>query len=256
MGSFASERRTFFYNLKRYGFTFSKDEIKQIIISSLVIAFIWSFNKWGEVTFDFVQGILNFILGAVFSLVAIVFNQVGQRVVAVHYGYDPIYEYGMLGLMIGLVVTFASRGYLIFFLPGGINLRHLTASRLGEFRYYTNDWEWAKAACTGPILNMLFAVLLSPFQKMLIIGNINIIQQLMIMNVFFAVYSLIPLPGNLGLYLMYPHYHFWAFICVLTILLALMVFFVPWWLTLLVAPIFAAVFMYWHYFVHDGKHKA
>ena len=103
---------------------------------------------------------------------------------AVHYGYDPIYEYGMLGLLIGLVVTFASRGYLIFFLPGAINIRHLAASRLGEFRYYTNDWEWAKAGAMGPFLNILFAIALSPFR------HNPFVRQLMVMTILFAAYSL------------------------------------------------------------------
>src|SRR3990172_7266858 len=99
MGSFASERRTFFYNLKRYGFTLSNNEIKQIGITVIIIAFIWSFNKWGATTFDFIEGMKNFALGALFAIIALIFNQIGQRVVAVHYGYDPSYEYGMLGLM-------------------------------------------------------------------------------------------------------------------------------------------------------------
>ena len=62
MPSYAKEYRTFFYNLKRYGFSLSKEEIKQILVSVLLIAFIWSFNKWGEQSFDFLSGIMNFLL--------------------------------------------------------------------------------------------------------------------------------------------------------------------------------------------------
>ncbi len=205
MGSYAKEYRTFWYNLLRYGLRLSMDEIKQILITAGMIAFVWSFNNWGAETFDFMAGILNFLISALFALICIMFNQVGQRLVAVYYGYDPVYEYGMLGLMLAVVVTFASRGTLLFFLPGGINLRHLTASRLGEFRYYTNDWEWAKVGFMGPFMNILLAIMLSPWK-----AN-PLVSQLIFMNILFAVYAILPLPQNLGLYLFYPHIYFWTF---------------------------------------------
>ncbi len=246
MGSYASEYRTFFYNLKRYGFSLSKDEIKQMIITILIIAFVWSFNKWGSTTFNFMEGIKNFAFGALFAAVCIFFNQIGQRIAAVHYGYDPIYEYGMAGLMIALVITFASRGFLIFFLPGAINVRHLTASRLGEFRYYTNDWEWAKVGFMGPFMNIILVVILSPFRQN------PIIQQLMIMNILFAIYSLIPLPGNLGLYLFYPHLYFWTFTVVFVGVCSALSFFLNPFITIPVGLILGAIGMYWH-FTKDGK---
>ncbi len=246
MPSYAKQPRTFFYNLKRYGLSLSKEELKQIVVTVLMIAFIWSFNKWGDETFDFVAGIINFSLGAVFALIAVFFNQIGQRFVAVYYGYDPIYEYGILGLMIALVITFASRGVLIFFLPGGVNLRHLTASRLGEFRYYTNDWEWAKAGFLGPLFNIFFAASLSPFKSN------PYVRQLMVMNMLFAIYSLIPLPGNLGLYLFYPHIYVWTFAVGIVAACSLMMFFLNPVLTIIISLVIGIAAMYWHFAIKDG----
>ncbi|MFH2020815.1 MAG: hypothetical protein ABIJ34_05340 [archaeon] len=247
MGSYASEYRTFFYNLKRYGFSLSSKEIKQMIITVLIIAFVWSFNKWGDVTFDFVAGLKNFLLGALYAAIGLIINQIGQRIVAVYYGYDPTYEYGIIGLMIALVITFASRGWLIFFLPGGVNVRHLTASRLGEFRYYTNDWEWAKGGFTGPFFNIILVILCSFFKE------IPFVRELMIMNIMFAVYSLVPIPGNLGLYLFYPHVYFWSFTLGIVAGSSLAAFFLPPLFSFLIG-IFAGVFaMYWHYVKKDDR---
>ena len=246
MGSFASERRTFFYNLKRYGFSISKEEIRQVIITVLIIAFVWSFNKFGDTPETWLlMGLKNFALGALFAFIAIVFNQIGQRIVAVYYGYDPIYEYCMIGLMIALVITFASRGFLIFFLPGAINIRHLAASRLGEFRYYTNDWEWAKAGFVGPFLNIVLALLASPFK------DIEIVRQFMIMNILFAVYSLVPLPSNLGLYLFYPHIYFWSFTVVFVASCSALMFFVNPLITIGVGLLLGVIGMFYH-FQKDG----
>lgn len=241
MGSYAKEYRTFWYNMKRYGLKLSKDEIKQIIITISIIAFVWSFNKWGDATFDFLTGVKNLLIGALFAFIALFINQIGQRVVAVYYGYDPTYEYGMLGLMIALVITFASRGYLIFFFPGAVNIRHLTATRLGEFRYYTNDWEWAKAGFMGPFLNICFAIMLAFFK------DNPIARQLMIMNILFAIYSLIPLPGNLGLYLFYPHIHFWTFTVGIVLVATPIMFFLHPILAFFIALIAGIYAMYRHF---------
>ena len=247
MPSYAKEYRTFFYNLKRYGFSFSKDEIKQSIITVLMIGFIWSFAKWGDTSFDFFTGLTNFLLGTLFALIGLIFSQLGQRFVAVYYGYDPVYEYGILGLMIALVITFASRGLLVFFLPGAINIRHLAASRLGEFRYYTNDWEWAKAGFMGPFFNILLAIFLSLFKSN------PLVRQLILMNILFAIYALIPLPGNTGLYLFYPHVHFWTLIVGIVGGCSAMVFFLSPILTLIIGVILGVIAMYWHFAVKDGN---
>jgi hypothetical protein len=247
MASYASEYATFFYNLKRYGFSISKEEIKQIVITSLIIAFVWSFNKFGDTPETWLLlGLKNFAIGALFALIAIILNQVGQRMVAIYYGYDPIYEYCMIGLMIALVITFASRGFLVFFLPGAINVRHLSASRLGEFRYYTNDWEWAKAGFMGPFLNILAAVLVSPLKQ------IPLVREFMIMNVLFAVYSLIPLPSNLGLYLFYPHIYFWSFTVVFVASCSALMFLVSPLITILVGLLLGFIGMFYH-FQKDGR---
>jgi len=245
--SYAKQHRTFFYNFKRYGIKISNEELKQIIITIVVVAFVWSFNKWGDETFDFVMGIQNFMKGILFATIGLIMNQIGQRIVAVYYGYDPIYEYSMIGIMAAVVIAFSSRGYLIFFLPGGIKLRHLAASRLGEFRYYTSDWEWAKAAFQGPFFNIVLALILSMFK------HIPVARQLMVMNIMFAIYSIVPLPGNVGLYLFYPLIFFWAFTVGFVLSTSLLIFFLSPFFTLLIGTIVAVASMAYWYIGVDKK---
>jgi len=149
--------------------------------------------------------------------------------------------------MLAIVVTFASRGFLLFFLPGGINVRHLTASRLGEFRYYTNDWEWAKVGFMGPFMNTSLAILLSPFKS-------NVwVSQLILMNVLFAIYALIPLPQNLGLYLFYPHVYFWTFTVGFVISGSILVYApINPLIKITLGFIFAALLMNWHFNKKDA----
>ncbi|MEM4397435.1 MAG: hypothetical protein QW757_02290 [Candidatus Woesearchaeota archaeon] len=251
MGSFASEKETFFYNLKRYGLSLSKEEIKQSLITISLIAFMWSFDKWGTNAFDVVEGLKNFLIAFLFTGIALFFFQIGQRIFAVYYGYDPVYESCMTGLMIGMIITFASRGKILFFLPGGINIRHLRASRLGEFRYYTNQWEWAKIGFLGPFLNVFFAVILSFFKQY------DLVRELIFINIMFAWLSLIPAPGNSGMYLFYPHIYFWVFIIGFVfasslLLLAVMFFDFNPLLIIVIGMIFGFYLMF-TYYKKDGK---
>jgi len=98
--------------------------------------------------------------------------------------------------------------------------------------------------------NILLAIILSVFK-----AN-PLVRQLMIINLLFAWYSLIPLPGNLGLYLFYPHIYFWTLTVGIVLAVTLMVFFLNPILTLIFG-IMAGVFaMVHHYTKIDNKFKA
>ncbi|MBN2423258.1 hypothetical protein JXB41_08605 [Candidatus Woesearchaeota archaeon] len=204
--SYMEYHRNFFYNFKRYGVRLSGKEIKGSIITIIILAFVLSFREWGDKTFNFSTGIMNYAIAIVLVAVALFFNQLGQRIIAVYYGYDPVYEASILGLMISLVICFASRGLFVVIMPGYVVIHMLAASRLGEFRYYTNLWEWAKSLFGAPLANFLVACILSFFAK-----DNFIITKLMTINIYFAIYSLVPLPNNPGMYMFWYHKYFWGF---------------------------------------------
>ena len=80
MASYAEQNRTFFYNLKRYGLNISKTELRDILITIGIIAFVWSFGKFGNTPSTFlIEGGKNFLLGAFFAFIALIINQIGQR---------------------------------------------------------------------------------------------------------------------------------------------------------------------------------
>jgi len=205
--SYMDYTRTFYWNFKKFGLTLSDSEIKQGIITVLIIAFILSFRQWGGETFSWVDGAMNFAIAAVFSAIALVASQLGQRWIAVHYGYNPEYKMSAAGMMISAVIAFASRGTIIFFMPGYTIIHHLAASRLGEFRYYTNLWEWSKVCFGGPLMNFLLAALLSAFPH----PAGSLMHRLIIVNIWFAIFQILPLPFNPGMYMFFYYRWFWAF---------------------------------------------
>ncbi|MBT3465552.1 hypothetical protein HN695_05620 [Candidatus Woesearchaeota archaeon] len=199
--------RTFTYNFSKFGLTFTPEEIKGMITTVLISAFVYSFDQWGGEKFNFITGIFNFIIAIIFISIALFIMQLGQRLAAVYYGYDPVYEHGMLGLLIALVIAFASRGSLVMFMPGYTAINHLMASRLGEFRYYTSHIEQAKINFIGIFFNFMTALIAS----LLPYKDIPIIDKFLKINMMFALYALIPFPQNPGFYIFFTHKNIWAF---------------------------------------------
>ncbi|MFH0876030.1 MAG: hypothetical protein V1859_08895 [archaeon] len=246
--SYMEDYRNYFYNLKRYGLNLSSKEIKGSIITILVTAFVFSFRDWGDNTFNFLTGLMNFGIAALLAAIALFWNQLGQRLIGVYYGYDTEYEASSIGIMLSLVVAFASRGYLVFIMPGYVVVHMLAASRLGEFRYYTNLWEWAKTLWGGPLFNFLFAC----FVKIVLPMDVIIFKKLLLMNIFFAVYSLVPMPNNPGMFMFWYHKYFWGFACGFIIGGCALLWFTNGWIALIGACICGLIAI-WSYFISsDG----
>jgi hypothetical protein len=198
--------RNFFFNFKNFGLKLTSKELRDTIITILILAFVFSFREWGDETFNFVIGIKNYLIAIVLVGLALFFNQLGQRILATYYGYDPVYEASMIGLMISLVIAFASRGLLVVIMPGQVAIKMLAASRLGEFRYHTNLWEWGKSLFGAPLANFIVACIVSFFPKTLIV------EKFLLINVLFAIFSLVPIPGNVGMHLFFNiNKYLWGF---------------------------------------------
>ena len=232
MGSLAANKKNFFYNLEHFGIKLSQKEIREMIITGLVIGFVTSFNNWGVdggSEFSALWGIGFFVFSTLSAFFLLIATQIGPRLVAIYYGYDPEYSYSIIGLAIGVIVMFASRGDFSFFLPGLITVKHLAASRLGEFRYYTSDWEWVKAIFLAPFSSLLLACFFS-FSRGFFAPDTLVfllLDQLMWISIYFSWFYLIPLVGNVGIILFYPNIHFWLFCVGLVVTCSLLLLLPP-----------------------------
>lgn len=247
--SYMHYARSFWYNFANYGIKLSGREIRETIISIIIIAFILSFREWGDETFNFVTGITNFGIALVFTAIAMIVNQLGQRIIATYYGYDPEYNYSLIGLMISIVIAFASRGSLILFMPGYVILNQLAASRLGEFRYYVNQWEWAKVCFAGPLFNFMLMFFLSLFH----FKEIFLLKKLMLVNMWFAIFSLLPVPYNPGMYMFFAVKYILFFAIGFIIGGSLLIFFTTPVIAIIGSLLIGTATMSWYFFSVDKK---
>ena len=176
--------------IKRY-YKFSPHELRGLIISILVIAFIISFKDWGKDRFDALSGLYNLFNSILIVTLSILIHDAGQRIWGLAIGYRIEFKMFSFGLLLALIVAFITNGGIWIIIPGGFMLHHLAGHRLGFFRYGVNYFGQAMVALAGPLFSFMLIILL----KILYAFSPNLlIQKAIIFNVIYTLTNLLPIP--------------------------------------------------------------
>jgi len=121
--------------IKRY-FKFTPLEIRSLIITILVIAFIISFKEWGYGdVFNIRIGLFNYFNAILIVALSLLVHISIQRIWSLGTGYRLEWKMWSFGLLFGLIIAFLTNGLFWVILPGGFIVHHLAGHRLGWFRY-------------------------------------------------------------------------------------------------------------------------
>ena len=175
---------------KRY-YKFTPHELKGIVISILIIAFIISFKEWGVEKFDLGSGFFNLFNAILIVALSVLVHDAGQRLWGMAIGYRIEFRMWTFGLLFAVIVAFISNGNFWMILPGGFLLHHLAGHRLGFFRYGINYFGQAMVALAGPLSNLTLII----FLKILYVFSPNpLIQKAIIFNVIYTITNMLPIP--------------------------------------------------------------
>jgi len=180
------------HNLKKY-FTFDTNEVKDLLITVLVIGFIFSFNKWGDNAFDFIVGLKNFFNSIIIVGLAFLVHETAHKVYAIHKGYEAKYKMWFPGLMIGLILTIVSDGQLFFLAPGFVMIGAIASRRVGKYYGYLTYKDQALISFVGPLSNIVLALIFKVLTGIPFIGQ-ELLVQGMIINAWLAVFNILPIP--------------------------------------------------------------
>ncbi|MBI2647303.1 hypothetical protein HYW99_02395 [Candidatus Woesearchaeota archaeon] len=176
--------------VNRY-YKFTTHELRGLLISIFVIAFIISFKEWGTTIFDWSVGLYNLFNAVLIVTLSILIHDAGQRLWGLAIGYRIEYRMWSFGLLIALILAFVSNGNIWLIVPGGFIIHHLAGSRLGWFRYGINYFGQAMVALAGPLFTLMLIIIL----KMLSIFSVNLlIYKAIKFNVIYAITSMLPIP--------------------------------------------------------------
>ncbi|MFH1063488.1 MAG: hypothetical protein V1729_00240 [Candidatus Woesearchaeota archaeon] len=166
-------------------------EKRGLLISIIVIAFIFSFREWGVEKFDPSTGFQNLLITLILVVITFLVREVAHRTVATWMGYRSQYKAWILGLVIGLVIAFLSNGRMPFIAAGALVITHLPIHRLGKAYYALSMKHLGWIALAAPIANMMFAVLIKTINLGL---GWPLLEKLMMINIWIALFDMIPVP--------------------------------------------------------------
>ncbi len=204
------ERVKDFYN-------FDKQEIFGLLVVTLVIGFIFSFRNWGEDQFNLIFGLKNLFLAIIVAGISLWFKVSCQKVYGLSSGQSNVFKVWWNGVIIMLLITFITRGWVPLALAGGAVSSFMVKQRLGEFRYGFSTWIMAISsswAIWGSLIMATFFAIGAFFFPQSFFFDIG-----MKMNLMIAFCSWLPLPQQDGLSLFFGSRWLWS-IMILVILFA------------------------------------
>lgn len=173
---------------------FTDGEVKHILISTIVLAFCFSFRWRGS------SSINNWFSALISSIiivgVALFVKTRFQKYIAKRFSCEVQYNVWKSGLFLAIVTTVASLGYIVWAAPGAIKIINKTRFRIGKAKdeIHPGPRDHALIAISGVFVFFIFAVI---GKIMLSLNNSIFADKLLFIGSYLALFNLIPF--------VYPH---------------------------------------------------
>ena len=229
-------------------FVFSPRELRDLFIAMAVVTFAFAYDD-GTESFQLAHWIFNYIKIFIIVFIAFFFHESAHKIYGLSLGIRTEYKLWTLGTYITLLCTFLFQGQFPVLLTGGVTFYHMAVQRLGHFRYGLNLLSCGLIGAAGPLANLVMAT----FWETLAINGIfpDLFHQMTFINLYYAVFSMLPLPNLDGISLLFASrmnyvFFFSVFLCYI-VLFVLGVYSLIW--ALLLAGVMWGV--YWYYIERD-----
>ena len=124
--------------------TFSKEEIRDIIISVVAISFIFAYPRFG----------VFLLYSFAIVIVAFLFHELAHKFVARKFSCQAFYKMWPMGILMGTLLMFVG---VKFVAPGAVVINPYRFGRWGYKKKNITFVEIGKIAAAGPAVNLLFA---------------------------------------------------------------------------------------------------
>ncbi len=204
-------------------FGFSKEERRDFIIAILLVGIILGFDD-GQPTFELIHWIVNLLACLLIAAFVIFINLGAQRLLALAKGYVLTHKMFVFGTLGGTIIGLASIGKLVLFAPFELVFNQHEGLRLGRFRYGLNYYEMAVTAMMGPLANLLAAII---FKFIYLAIPSFFILNIVKLNVFMAVATMLPIPKLAGSYVFMGNPFLFILVLSLSVVMGLLLFLLP-----------------------------
>ena len=129
---------------------FTNVEIRDLIISSLVIAFLFSFSN---------LTVVSFLIALALVSPTFVLHELAHKWVAIKKGCIAHYVLWPVGVVFSIILTFISFGKLIFAAVGAVSISSIHPSRVGYKYVHLGREDVGHIAIAGPLTNFGLAII-------------------------------------------------------------------------------------------------
>lgn len=207
---------------------FNEKEIKYILATIFILAIVFGFNDKTD-TFDFSHWINNFLLVLIAVAVSFLLSHIMHRAVARklyaisdyelwnvrRFGFAPHMRTKIMkkefvfpaGIIFPIIVALFSNGLFYFPVAGTYKLVEDRVKRVGKLFNKVSGYERAIICLSGPFTNLVLFFLFLFFEN---ITNLNF-SVFIIVNMWMALYGLLPLPGLIGVEILFGSLPFYLF---------------------------------------------
>lgn len=161
------------YGYRRPELKFSRQEIKELLISIAILSLAFSIAQSSPIYTQFIFFLPVSLLAVITAFAC---HEISHKYAGIKYGYWSEYRMFPAGLLFALMLSFAG---FIFAAPGAV---HIFGAPSRE--------ENGKISIAGPLANMLVASICIPLSNLGLVGSI--FSSIAVINAFLAFFNLLP----------------------------------------------------------------
>lgn len=255
---------------------FNNHEIQQFIAASLVIGFVFSFGAQANL----LSWLKEFILATLLGGFALYIKVLGQKYAAVSNGAEAKFELWTISrfwfnkasvlkkpvtqfskvfynftfilfsfwLILPVLLVFLSNGNIHFLAVSTLAVGVTAAHRLGKKYIQPSEAEIAKIALVGPVLNILFALIVKT-----LFGLSGIAGLFVSINIALAISNMIPLPKLDGGLIFFGSKLLYIFSVIFILGCTFLIYFLTIVPAVILSLIFATTILVLYYYFHVFK---
>ena len=227
-----------FDKIKKY-FMFSKEELKSLVIATLILGFVVGFDD-GRETFEFLYWLKNLFSCVLIVALAIIVREAGHRIYALQTGHRAELKLWWFGLITALILSIISFGKITLLIYGGIVVHFMQRHRIGYFRYWLSYNDMGIIALLGNLANLVLAFF---FKLFMFMPNNVLIQKAITVNVLMAAMNMIPIPPLDGSKVLYASRPVYVLTFALTIAASALILYAPFIVALVGSIVIALLFV-------------
>jgi len=181
-------------------FKYDSEEIKELNKSSILISLIFFFFVWARKDLTILTGIITYLFCFIASGLSLFIFTAIPKLIAIKRGTQAEYKSFTMGLLFSFVISYLSYGFVAIPFPGIIEISAIKRLKHGEVFHYETKKDIFAVLVSAPLSLLVLSLIIGLINST---SNIFLLRETQIILSILAFVTILPLPKNIGLHLLY-----------------------------------------------------